>query len=360
MSPVSVMVVEDSPVARELIVATLNSDPRLSVVASVESAERALRLIPRMAPDVVCMDVRLPGMNGIEATRRIMEECPTPIIVVAADLRSETINKSMEALGAGALSVVEKPTIESVASYQAMARSLCNQFVNLSQVKVVRQRFNGSAHRIAALETAYPGPGLAKPAVSDIEVVGIVASTGGPAAVSHVLQGLPADLPVPVLVVQHMGAEFLEGYADWLNSICGQTVELARNLQVPLPGHVYVGPSHHHLTYAKGRLALEPAAGSRGHVPSGDVLLDSLAAIAGPRSIGVLLTGMGDDGAHGLLRMHKAGALTIAQDKATSAIYGMPAVAAQIGAAVEILPIDSVAGCITEAVMRVPKVRQAS
>jgi two-component system chemotaxis response regulator CheB len=348
MKRVSVMVVEDSPVARELIVSTLASDPRLAVISAVDSAEKALRLIPRISPDVISMDVRLPGMNGIDATRRIMEECPTPIVVVAADLRHETINRSMEALGAGALAVVEKPTVESADTYRAMARSLCSQFVNMSQVKVVRQRFNGLPLRRGDGQSLLT-PSL--PAEGRIEVVSIVASTGGPAAVARLLQGLSPGFPAPVLVVQHMGAEFLEGFAAWLDSTCRHEVTLARNFERPLPGRVYVAPGGRHLAYRGGTVSLTPAPGGRGHLPSGDVMLGSLAS-AGPRAVGILLTGMGDDGANGLLQMRSAGAHTIAQDKETSTVYGMPAAAMALNAAQQQLPLGSIANRINDIVQR--------
>jgi two-component system, chemotaxis family, protein-glutamate methylesterase/glutaminase len=347
MRTVGVMVVEDSLVSRELIVSTLNADPRLSVISSVETAEAALRLIPRISPDVICMDIRLPGMSGIEATRHIMQEWPTPIVVVARDLCSETINRSMEALSAGAVSVVEKPSAESAGAYKAMARSLCDQFASMSQLKVVRQRFNRSPQgRTEAPLSRDLALGL-RGTEGAIEVVGIAASTGGPAAVARVLHGLGASFAPAVLVVQHMGSEFLKGYADWLDSICEQTVLLARDLERPRVGHVYIAPGDHHLTYQRGRMRLVRAVSARGHVPSGDALLASLADL-GRMAAGVVLTGMGDDGARGLLKMRSAGGHTIVQDETTSAVYGMPAAAMALGAAVERLPIGAIAARIMQ------------
>jgi two-component system chemotaxis response regulator CheB len=353
MSIVSAMVVEDSAVARELITNTLNSDPRIRVVCAVDTAEKALRLVPRLMPDIISMDVRLPGISGIEATRRIMAECPRPIIIVAADLSKETVNSSMEALRAGALSVVEKPTIDTAEAYRALARRLCDQFVNLSTVKVVRQRFNEKPAgrtrerpRIAAAEPTRAG--------GAIEIVGIVASTGGPPAVARLLQGLGAAFPVPILVVQHMGSAFLEGYAAWLDSVSDLTVTLAKDGEVPRPGRVYVGPGKHHLTYAGGRLRLIRDLSDRGHIPSGNMLFVSLAANAGAGALGVLLTGMGDDGATGLLAMREAGAYTIGQDRATSAVYGMPAAAKAIGGVVEELPLGAMPGLIAKRVAAAP------
>jgi two-component system chemotaxis response regulator CheB len=334
MKRVAVMIVEDSPVVRELIADALGADPRLTVACAVDSAEKALRLLPRMSPDVISMDIRLPGMDGIEATRRIMEDCPTPIIVLAADSRNETTKSAMQALHAGALIVVEKPSIESAAAYAAMARRLCDQFVNMSEVKVVRQRFNGGfipyVRRVRS------------PSRSAVDVIGIVASTGGPAAVAKLLRDLGAiDVP-PILIVQHMASNFIEGYASWLDSVSPLRVAIGHELEEPVPGRVYVAPGNCHLTYRAGQLRLT-AAGNHGHVPSGDMLFGSLAAHAGARALGVLLTGMGDDGARGLLDMRRAGSHTIVQNQATSAVYGMPGAAWELGAACEQLPIDAIA-----------------
>ncbi|MEX0852798.1 MAG: chemotaxis-specific protein-glutamate methyltransferase CheB [Bauldia sp.] len=351
MKTVSVMVVEDSAVARELITSTLNSDPRISVICAVDSAEKALPLVPRLKPDVISMDVRLPGMSGIEATQQIMEECPTPIVIVAADLSNQTVNSSMEALRAGALSVVEKPTIDSPEAYEAMARRLCEQFVNLSAVKVVRQRFNAAANRRRVAPTRPPQPaGLG----GAVEVVGVVASTGGPPAIARLLQGLGSAFPAPILVVQHMGAGFMEGYASWLGTVCDLKVVLAKDGEEPVAGRVYVGPGRYHLTHQAGRLRLVGDWTERGHVPSGDMLFGSLAASVGARGLGVLLTGMGDDGARGLLEMYRAGAYTIGQDRATSAVYGMPAAAKALGAVIEELPIGAVAVRIVRLVTGAP------
>lgn len=347
---ISVMVVEDSAVARELITDALNSDPRLCVVCAVDSAEKALRILPRLAPDVISMDIRLPGMSGIEATRRIMAEHPTPIVVVAADLSREAVNGSMEALRAGALTVVEKPTVDSAEAYRAMAGRLCDQFVNMSTVKLVRHRTRKSS--AGCQPTARHRHSAPSGVASTIDVVAIAASTGGPPATARLLQGLGATFPVPILVVQHMGCAFLDGYTAWLNSVCDLEVGLATHGSAPAPGRVYVGPGRYHMTYDGGLLRLIPDFSDHGHVPSGDELFASLAASAGAHAIGVLLTGMGEDGARGLLQMRQAGAYTIGQDEATSAVYGMPAVALARGAVTEQLPLEAIAARIADLVAR--------
>jgi len=350
MTCVSVMVVEDSPSARELITDALNSDPRIKVICAVDTAEKALKLLPRLAPDVVSMDIRLPGMDGIEATRRIMAEHPTPIVVVAADHRTETVDKSMEALRAGALTVIAKPAVESPHAYRAIARHLCEQFLNMSQVKVVRQRFTPEPVARRAVRPALRVAENADAEGRAVDLVAVVASTGGPAAVSRLLRSIGPDFPAPILLVQHMDGTFLGGYASWLASTSGLPVTLASERQEPKPGAVYLAPARHHLTFVNGRLRLVADAGTRGHVPSGDALFRSLALNPGPRALGVLLTGMGEDGARGLLEMRKAGAHTIAQDRTTCAVYGMPAVAVSLGAACEQLPIEAIAPRIVEVV----------
>jgi two-component system chemotaxis response regulator CheB len=184
-----------------------------------------------------------------------------------------------------------------------------------------------------------------------VDVVGITASTGGPAGVATLLQGLGSTFAAPILVVQHMAANFLDGYAAWLDTVCDLDVAVARDLETPVAGRVYVAPGDCHLTYRAGRIHLVgDSGGSSGHVPSGDILFASLAGSLGARALGVLLSGMGDDGAKGLLAMRLAGAHTIAQDRSTSAVYGMPAAACALGAASEQLAIGSIAGRIAHLV----------
>jgi two-component system chemotaxis response regulator CheB len=226
-----------------------------------------------------------------------------------------------------------------------MARKLCDQFANLSQVKVVRQRFNGwsppRAGNSVTQGIAHVPAGV--PDSCPIDVIAVAASTGGPAAVARLLQGLPAGSTPPILLVQHMADSFLEGYASWLGSVCGLEVTLAADNATPLPGRVYVAPGGAHLACRAGRLRLIPDEAGRGHVPSANVLFSSVAEDAGPRALGILLTGMGDDGALGLFDLRMAGAHTIVQDQATSVVYGMPAAARALGAAGEELPIGRIA-----------------
>lgn len=345
---VRVLVVEDSPVVQELLVHTINQDPRLEVAAVAPTAEAALRLMAKVKPDVVSLDIRLPGMNGLEATKRLMREHPVPIVVVAADVHGGDMNISMNALRAGALSVVEKPGSLSRADYAAVARHLCSQLFAMSQVKVIRQRFAAdppAPRRAAGFPAASPAapPAEAADTARRFEVLALVASTGGPNALVKVMNGLPSGFPLPVLVVQHIGAAFVGGFAAWLGTVCPLPVELAEHGAQPRPGRVYVAPGDTHLEAGRAVLRLTRDAPVCGQRPSGDVLFRSLAVAFGPAAIGVLLTGMGEDGARGLLAMRDAGAYTIAEHASTAVIHGMPGEAVKLGAATEELPLPRVA-----------------
>jgi len=341
---IRVMIVEDSRPVREMLEYIIGNDPRLEVAASVGSAEEALRKLHKISPDVISMDIRLPGMNGFEATQRIMAEKPTPIVVVSASVESEELKISMNALRAGALSVMEKPVSTSHQDYAALAERLCTQLVIMSKVRVIRQRvrrdlrLQGSASvKAARAEPVIP------PVAGTFQMLGIVASTGGPNALVKVLEGLGRNVPVPVLLVQHITPSFLKGFVSWLNGISPLPVREAVDGQLPQAGHIYVAPADLHLIVDRGRLRMdnsEPVCVQR---PSGTVLFRSMARCVGANCLGVLLTGMGEDGAAGLRDIREAGGYTIAEDESTAVVYGMPAAAVRMGAVCESLPLDEIA-----------------
>ncbi|WP_177303119.1 chemotaxis-specific protein-glutamate methyltransferase CheB [Methylobacterium sp. 174MFSha1.1] len=337
------MLVEDSLVVRQLLAHIVSRDPRLALVAAVASGEEALREIHRVQPDVISMDIRLPGIDGLETTRRIMAERPTPIVVVADAVEDSSLKISMNALRAGALSVVEKPVGTGHRAYEAISDQICTQLRIMSQVPVIRRRPIG-AERLAPARDEARSQALQIPATQAPSVLAVAASTGGPPAFAKLLGALPADFPLPVLLVQHMGAAFMEGFADWLNGVVPLTVVVAADGVRPLPGHVYVAPGDRHLTLGPGGLLTlvdEPPVG--GQRPSATLLFRSVARSAGPRGLGVLLTGMGEDGAAGLLDMHLAGAATIAEHESSAVVYGMPAAAVRLKAAGSVLPLDLIA-----------------
>jgi two-component system chemotaxis response regulator CheB len=342
---VRVMVVEDSPVIQGLLAFIIGADPRLEVCATCPSGEAAIEAIPRVRPDVISMDIRLPGVDGLEATRIIMSRYPTPIVVIADAVEDRSLHISMNALRSGALSVVEKPAGFAHADHAAIAETIRTQLYIMSQVPVIRRR--DYARRAAGEATPEVERHRGTPTMA-----AIVASTGGPAALARVLSGLSADFPLPILVVQHMGPAFMAGFAAWLDGIVPLHVDIATQGWVPLPGHVYVAPGDQHLTIAAdGTLRLGRETPVNGQRPSGTVLFQSMAHILGPRGLGVLLTGMGEDGAEGLLAMRRAGAVTITEDESTAVVYGMPASAVKLGASGVALPLDRVADAMCRAAM---------
>ncbi len=339
------MIVEDSSVVRALLEHVIETDPRLAVVASVASGEAALARLARARPDVISLDIRLPGIDGFETTRRIMRTAPTPIVVVSGSVEDADLRIAMRALDAGALHVVEKPVGTSRAEYEAVAGRICDALAAMSEVRVMRQRPDPRVlpRRAPAVAVA-AGEG---PPARPVGIVALVASTGGPAALARVIGDL-GPVAAPVVVVQHITAAFVGGFADWLGQVTSAPVALARDGEALIAGRVYVASAGAHLAVASGRLRtqLGPAPGR--HMPSGDVLLGAVADSFGGRAIGAVLTGMGSDGAEGLARLRAAGGYTIAQDQASSVVYGMPRAAVESGAAIEALPVDAIGARIRD------------
>jgi two-component system chemotaxis response regulator CheB len=341
MRRIRVLIVEDSAVVREFLRQIISADPRLEVAAAVASAEEALDLLHSIAPDVISLDIRLPGMQGLEATRRIMSERPTPIVVVSAASESDELNLTMEALRAGALAVVEKPAATSHRDYDALADRLREQLVIMSEVRVVRQ----NVKRVLAGRYFKTAPG---PAGGHYRILGIVASTGGPRALMELLGGLGPSFPLPIVVVQHMTPSFQYGFGSWLASVTPFRVELVADKAPLSPGKLYLAHPGRHLLADTAWTWVEHGNPDGNHCPSGNILFESLARHARHAGIGVLLTGMGEDGARCLLDLRRAGGYTIAEHQSTAVVYGMPAAAVRMGAACETLPLPSIAGRIRE------------
>src|SRR5882724_2028312 len=269
MKTIRVLIVEDSKVIREFLEHIIGNDPRLEIVGSVGTAEEALLILDRASPDVISMDIRLPGMNGFEATQRIMSERPTPIVVVSASVEKEDLRITMNALQAGAFTVLEKPVGSSSAEYEALAERLCTQLAIMSQVKVVRRR---DGVRVAQ----HPER---RPIFHNrcYRMLGIASSTGGPSALVQLLGGLGSDFPLPVLLVQHITSSFLEGFAAWLESVCPFSVEIVRDRATPAPGTLYLATQDRHLRIEPGGLQVDAGDPVCAQRPSGTVLFESMA-----------------------------------------------------------------------------------
>jgi two-component system chemotaxis response regulator CheB len=339
MRKIRVLIVEDSRVIRESLEHIISQDPRLEIADIVGSAEEALRILDRVAADVISMDIWLPGVNGFEATRKIMEKRPTPIVVVSASVDDENLRITMNALQAGALTVLEKPA-GTVAEYEAFAERLCTQLAIMSQVKVVRQRNITVATRPLERHNTWSS--------CRHRMLGIVTSTGGPNAVSQILRGLGPEFPLPILLVQHITENFLEGFASWLESVSPFSVVLVKDSVAPVAGTVYLAGPDRHLRLERGALLADSGDPVSAQRPSGTVLFESMAKSLGTGALGVLLTGMGQDGAAGLLQIRNRGGHTIAEHESTAVVYGMPGEAARLGAVCESLPLPSIAPRILE------------
>ncbi|WP_141260590.1 chemotaxis-specific protein-glutamate methyltransferase CheB [Komagataeibacter diospyri] len=334
--PRRVLIVEDSAVLRHLLMRVVTGDPRLELVEAVETAEEALRLVPRLRPDVISMDICLPGMDGLEATRQIMAHFPTPIVIVSDTVGAQATQVSMNALRSGALSVIEKPQGLSGAAGAAVAQGIATQLYIMSQVPVIRRRLmQAEPFRHRGMWT--------RPLDIRPRVLALAASTGGPTAFARVLGDLPADFALPVVLVQHMGQPFMEGFAAWLDQHVALPVMLAQHGMQLERGRVLVAPGNRHMTVGpRGDVLLHDDALVQGQRPSADVLFSSVAKVFGADSLGVLLTGMGEDGVEGLGRIRNAGGYTIVEDRSTAVIHGMPGAAERAGAACISLPVHEI------------------
>ena len=346
---IKVLIVEDSPVAQEFLVHVLTSDPAIQVVGVVNDGADVLMAIQEKHPDVVTMDIHMPKVDGYEATRIIMENAPTPTVIVSASTSATEAAATFRALEAGALAVVFRPPGIGHPAHEAAARELIQTVKLMSEIKVVR-RFAHPTKTRTPPALPVPAPTFAR----DIQVIAIGASTGGPPVLNTILSLLPRDLPVPVLIVQHIAPGFVVGFVEWLAGAAHFPMHIAAHGQPALPGHGYVAPDGYHMGVAPGpRIVLSQQAPENGLRPAVAYLFRSVAQVMGARAIGVLLTGMGRDGAEELKVMKDRGALTIAQDEASSIVHGMPGVAIQLGAATYVLPPESIAAMLAGLVEKV-------
>ena len=334
-----VLVVDDSKVARLMVAQILHSDPDLSVVGEAEDGAEAVEKAAKLKPDIITMDVHMPVMDGLEATRRIMEQSPTPIVVVSASADRENLTKSFDAIEAGALTILEKPSGPGRQEFAEQARDIVTTVKLMADVKVIRRAIRPGERRMPT-----PAPALRQ----SVEIAAIAASTGGPSALTRILGSLNRDTPVPILAVQHIARGFDQGLVEWLDRSSNLPVRLAEHGSPLRPGHVFLAPNDFHLGLGQnGQLSLQDDPPIGGHRPSATFLFSSIAKAYGSRAMGVVLTGMGQDGARGLLELRRAGGWTLAQDEATSVVYGMPKAAIEAGAVARVLPLDEIAEAMT-------------
>lgn len=335
---IKVLVVDDSRVVAEYLTHLFNSDRGIRVVGVARNGEEAVEAARQMAPDVITMDIHMPGMNGYDATRKIMETHPTPIVIVSGSLKTDEIAGNFRAIEAGALAVAQRPPGIGHPQQESAARELLNTVKLMSEVKVVRR---WPRYRQAAEPAAAPGEIAGPKGV--IRVAAIGASTGGPVVLQTILSGLPANFGAPVLIVQHMARGFVHGFVEWLGNTSGFPVRVAAEGEHLNPGCAYVAPDDFHMGVSGNVIRLSSNPPENGMRPSVSHLFRSVEEAFGANAACVLLTGMGKDGAEELKSLRTAGAITIAQDKESSVVFGMPQQAIQLDAAMYILPPPGIA-----------------
>jgi two-component system chemotaxis response regulator CheB len=338
------LIIEDSPVVQQLLKEIFSSAGGIRVVGIASTAEEGLAFLSRRMPDVITMDIQLPGMDGLEATRRIMATSPVPIVIVTAGWGPSQAEKTFRALEAGAVAIVQKPCGPGRSDFQNMAENLVKTVKLMAEVKLVKR---WSDRRSGPAAPAEPTAGSFATSKRAIDVVALGASTGGPPAIRTILSGLALGFPIPLLVVQHMAVGFQEGMVRWLQHDSGFPISVAQAGELICPRHAYLAPDGFHMgVEANGRILLSAEAPERGLRPSISHLFRSVASHYGSRAAGVLLTGMGEDGARELKMMRAGGAPTIAQDGESAVVDGMPGKAREIGAATHVLPPERIAAAL--------------
>lgn len=343
------LVAEDSITTRELLVAVLRADPDIQVIGEAKDGLEAVEMTRMLRPDIVTMDIRMPRIDGFEATRQIMVETPTPIVVVSASIDVRDVEVSMHALRAGALAVLPKPPGPESPEFDEQAKRFVDTVKSMSQVKVVR-RFSRTRTEITPPR---PVQTVARP-----RVIAIGASTGGPAALARILSELPGNFPVPILVVQHIARGFMDGFAAWLNTAGTLKVKLGRDGEPLSPRTVYLAPDECQMGVSSDRTSIRISGGQPigGFRPSATYLFDSVARAFGNSAVAVILTGMGQDGVDGLRSIRAQGGRIIGQDEESSVVFGMPGVAAAEGLVDVTLPLSAIAGRLIDKVGREPQI----
>jgi two-component system chemotaxis response regulator CheB len=360
--PIRVLIAADPAAQRELLVGLLNSNSMFEAVGAVGNGQAAITAAHRLRPHIIAMDIHLPLLDGYAATRQIMQQCPTPIVLMSGS--DELAQRSIEALAAGALAAVAKPrghrgvtstpgTVDGWAAFLTTLRLMADVRVvtryPARQVAPDKNEWMLEGHRshTASGTSAHHSDIEPRSLATAPKVLAIAASTGGPTALQTVLRNLGTGFPLPILVVQHIARGFIPAFAEWLNSTVPLPVQIAGHSERLLGGRVYLAPEDYHLTVGvPGIAVLHPLAPGDRFCPSADLLFDAVARVYSAQAIGLVLSGMGDDGTRGLLSLRAAGALTLAQDAASCVVYGMPRAAVEAGAIVRSEPLESITSTI--------------
>jgi two-component system chemotaxis response regulator CheB len=346
--PIKVLIVEDSPVALNILQRMLKTTTEIEVVGTATNGIDALDLISKLNPTVICTDYHMPKMDGLQLIKEVMKRFPRPILVISVSVHTTDSENIFNLISAGALDVFPKPKGGLGINFDALSSDLIQKIKILSGIVAFSKHIHPPIHlpvTKAAVETVATKP--------DTSIVVIGASTGGPQAFEAILPNLPDNFPVPIVCIQHISDGFITGLVDWLNSHCKINVTLARLGEKPMPGTAYFAPDGVHLTINKsGRFSFSHAEPFMGHRPSVNVTMSSVAQYYKNSAIGILLTGMGIDGADGLLDIYNQGGLTIAQDETSSIVFGMPKRAIEIGAAKSVFALENISDMLIKCVVK--------
>jgi two-component system chemotaxis response regulator CheB len=337
---IKVLIVDDSKVIQEFLIQLLSSDPEIEVVGVASSGYEAIELVKLQKPNVITMDIHMPGIDGYEATRIIMENIPTPIVIVSGSPTIKDESNIFRSLEAGALAVVQRPPGFEDPQFESSSKELIQTIKLMSKVKITRLLPRNIRDHPESLQLGLPFENEVK----RVQVIAIGASTGGPVALQKILSRLPEDLHVPVLIVQQITAGFTKAFKDWLSITSGIKLKIAEDGEAISAGIGYIAPDHYHMGLSRGmRIKLSSKPQSTGLNTSVDYLFQSVTQLVGKNAFGVLLTGIGTDGVDALKAMKEKGALTLVQNKESSLVFDMPGEALRIGAADHSLSLESIA-----------------
>jgi two-component system chemotaxis response regulator CheB len=342
---INILIVDDSETEAQLLKSLFEAEKDMRVIGHAKNGQEAIDLTLKLKPDIITMDILMPIKNGVEATRVIMSKTPTPIVVISSTTNDVVLNTTFLALEAGALSVLEKPVNPQSVEFDAMRKRIVTTVRSMSQIKVITRRFH--------LHTKQISPPLYKTQMTNkYEIIAIGVSVGGPQALKAIFSKLPANFPIPIVVVQHMTPGFIQGFAHWLDKNCVLTVKNAEQNEPLVGGTIYFAPDNYHLVINRrhGKLIanLIKSPPVSGFCPSATVLLQSVAEVSGHHGVGILLTGMGNDGAQGLLELKKAKGHTFIQDQESTVVFGMAGIALSLNAIDKIVNLDKIADYLIE------------
>lgn len=348
---IKILIVDDSATELAILKHIFSSAADIEVVGCAKNGKEAIQFAEQLKPDLITMDLQMPVMDGYEAIRHIMRKNPIPIVVISSKLNRNSMTATYEALDAGALSVLEKPLNINSSNFYIEKKRLIDTVRSMAEIKVIRRRFFRESQT-----TILPCEANVKNRHFDIVVIG--ASVGGPQALKRILTKLPVNFQVPIVIVQHMIPGYMQGFSQWLDDNSLLKIKNATDNEILVGGVVYFAPDKYHLTVKsiQGNLMAKLVKGKpiSGFCPSVTVLMQSVAKTCGDRAIGVLLTGMGHDGADGLLEMKKAHSHTIIQDEKSAVVFGMAGVAQSLGAVDNTVELEKIAPYLTQRINSEP------